>query len=128
MTDSGKIDPKLALMEKNVDIQREIIRKVGAERMLKACDAKVLDTFTDRHTKGGNKYELMEMKVGSNIRRKYLYFEHASFPGVHYAHPIHPEITKALHARAWMLSIGDPAELATKSDAEIRESLPMEVA
>ena len=45
MTDAGKIDPKLALKEKNVDIQREIIRKVGAERMLKACNAKTTGHF-----------------------------------------------------------------------------------
>ena len=128
MTDAGKIDPKLALTEKNVDIQREIIRKVGAERMLKACDAKTLDTFTDHHSKGGNEYRLMEMSVGQNIRRKYLYFEHASFPGVFYAQPVHPDLKKALHARAWMLSIAEVEEIQRMTDDKIRECLPMEVA
>ena len=127
-TEAGKIDPKIALTEKNVDVQREIIRKVGAERMLKACNAKTLDVFIDKHTKGGNEYKLMEMTVGENIRRKYLYFEHASFPGVFYAHPTHPDLKRALHARAWMLSIGEPGELAKKSDREIEEYLPVEVA
>ena len=128
MTDAGKIDPKLALTEKNVDVQREIIRKVGAERMLKACNAKTLDAFVDRHTKGGNDYRLMEMSIGDNIRRKYLYFEHASFPGVWYAQPVHPDLKRAIHARAWMLSIGEVKDLEKMSDDEIRDCLPLKVA
>ena len=126
MTDAGKIDPEKALTEKNVDVQREIIRKIGAERMLKACNAKTLDVFVDQHTKGGNEYKLMEMKVGT-INRKYLYFEHASLPGVWYAQPINPEIQKALHARAWMLGIGEHDELKKKSDRELIACLPVEV-
>ena len=128
MTDAGAIDPRKALEEKNVDVQREIIRKVGAERLLKVCDAKTLDVFMDRHSKGGNEYKLMEMTVGENIRRKYLYFEHASFYGVFYAHPVHPSLKKALHARAWMIGVGEIDELQTKSDEDIRECLPLEVA
>ncbi len=128
MTDSGKIDPKLALTEKNVDVQREIIRKVGAERMLKACNAETLDIFIDKHTKVGNEYKLMRMKVGDNIDRKYLYFEHASLPGVWYAHGLPPNTKKAIHGRAWILGIGELDELEGKSDEEIRECLPVEVA
>jgi len=123
MTDSGKILPSLALEEKNVDVQREIIRKVGAERMLKECKAKTLDVFVDSHTKIGNEYKLMEMNIGS-VSRKYLYFEHASLPTVFYAQPVHPDLKRALHARAWMLNIGEPGELELKSDDEIKASLP----
>ena len=126
MTDAGQIDPQLALTEKNVDIQREIIRKVGAERILKACNAKTLDIFIDRHSKGGNEYKLMEMKIG-NINRKYLCFEHASLPGVWYAQPIPPNTRKAIHGRAWILGIGELEELETKSEQEIMEYLPLEV-
>ncbi|MBK8652139.1 MAG: hypothetical protein IPN23_10605 [Elusimicrobia bacterium] len=53
MTDAGKIDPMLALNEKNVDVQREIIRKIGAERMLKAVGAKTVDTFVDCPQRAG---------------------------------------------------------------------------
>jgi len=125
-TDSGKIDPQKVLTENNVDVQREIIRKVGAERMLKACNAKTLDVFTDRHTKGGNEYKLMEMEIG-RIKRKYLYFEHASLPGVWYAQPVMPDLKRAIHARAWMLGIGEPKEMEKKLDEEILSLLPQEV-
>lgn len=123
MTDAGKISAELALTEKNVDIQREIIRKVGAERMLKACNARTLDVFVDNHSGGGNKYKLMEMKIGS-IYRKYLYFEHASLPGVWYAHPVAPGIKKAIHARAWMIGVGEVEEIENKDDGELQKYLP----
>jgi len=110
-----------------VDVQREIIRKVGAERMLKATKAKTLDVFVDTHTRGGNEYKLMEMSVGANVRRKYLYFEHASLPGVFYAHPVEPSLKRAIHARAWILSLGDVGHLENMSDQEIRDALPQEV-
>lgn len=124
-TEAGKIDPQLALTEKNVDVQREIIRKVGAERMLKACNAETLDVFVDKHTKGGNEYKLMRMKVGE-IDRKYLYFEHASLPGVWYAQPVEPNLKRALHARAWMLG-GEVKDLERMSDEKILNNLPVNV-
>jgi len=126
MTDAGKIDPQLALDEKNVDVQREIIRKIGAERMLKKLNAKPIDEFIDNHTNGGNRYQLMEMKIGA-INRKYLYYEHASLPGVFYAKPVPPDIKKALHARAWILSIGDTKKLMRMPDDVIKENLPQYV-
>ena len=123
MTDAGRIDPRLALEEKNVDVQREIIRKVGIERMLKVSNAELIDTFIDSHTKGGNEYKLMRMKIGQ-IDRKYLYFEHASLPGVWYAQPVHPSINKALHARAWILGIDEAEKLPKIKDAKLIAMLP----
>ena len=103
MTPSEKLDPELALNEKNVDIQREIIRKIGAERMLYKLQATSIDDWTDPIT--GLKYSLKEMKLKSGINRKYLYYEHASLKGVFYAQPVPPEIRKACIARGYMLNM-----------------------
>ena len=124
-TPAEKIDPKLALKETNVDVQREIIRKVGAERMLKSCDAKTLDDWNDPNT--GYNYKLMTMEIGDRIRRKYLYFEHASMKGVWYAKPVPPEVNNALQARAWILSIierDDLKNIDVAKEAEIISALP----
>ncbi|MBK8424400.1 MAG: hypothetical protein IPL30_10980 [Elusimicrobia bacterium] len=120
MTDAGKIDPMLALNENNVDVQREIIRKIGADRMLKAVGAKTVDTFVDCHTNGGNVYELKELLVGQ-ISRKYLYYEHASVPGYWYAQAVPPNTKRAIHARVWILGMDSPEQ---KTDEEIRAFLP----
>lgn len=118
-TPAEEIPIKLALEEKNTDVQREIIRKIGAERMLKESNAKILDEFID---KTGFKYQLMSMTIGSTINRKYLYFEHASMRGVWYAKPVPPETQKALHGRAWILSMIEREDLS-KIDDKIEKQL-----
>ncbi len=90
--------------------------------MLKHCNAKTLDIFT--HEKLGLKYTLMTMSIGDNINRKYLYFEHASIPGVFYAKPVPPECDKALQARAWILSMIGREEIGKVNEAEILANLP----
>lgn len=119
MTDAGKIDPMLALNEKNVDVQREIIRKIGAERMLKAVGAKTVDTFVDCHTKGGNVYELKSFLLGRSAESTFT----TNTPrfldtGMHRPSP---NTKRAIHARAWILGMDSPEQ---KTDEEIRAFLP----
>lgn len=123
-TPAEKIDPQLALKETNADVQREIIRKIGAEKMLKASGAKLIDEADDPNT--GLHYQLQEMVVG-NIKRRYLYFEHASMPGVYYAKPVPIESKTALHARAWILSLIERDKLkaiTTEEEAELIANFP----
>ena len=120
-----EIDPKLVLEETNADVQREIIRKIGAERLLKHCNAKTLDNWDDPNT--NYNYKLMDMNIGDRIRRKYLYFEHASMKGVFYAKPIPPEVNTALQGRAWILSMierEDIKNLTKDKEAELIANLP----
>ena len=128
VTPAEKIDPTLALKETNADVQREIIRKIGAERMLKVCNAKTLDDWNDPKT--GYNYKLMTMTLGQNIQRKYLYFQHASMPEIFYAKPVPPETNKAIHARAWILSMIERDKLTNidkATEAEIISNLPLTV-
>ena len=110
LTPAEKLDPKLALTEKNADIQRELVRKIGPERVLMETGAKELDNWQDPNT--GFKYRLMDMTIGDNIRRRYLCFQHASMPGVFYAKPTAPECDQAWQARAWILSLIERDDLA----------------
>ena len=126
MTPAHEIDVNLALSEKNADVQREIIRKIGAQRFLVETKAKELDNFIDQT---GFSYRLLNMKIGNNINRKYLYFEHASLKGVWYAKPVPPECRTALHARAWILGLIEREHLSKDiDDAKIIECLPDKVA
>lgn len=105
MTPAEKLDPMLVLNEKNVDVQRELIRKIGIERVIKKVGAKEIDKWTDPKT--NLDYSLLSFKLGDNIDRKYMYFEHAGLKGVYYAQPVPPEVNKCVFGRAWMLSIID---------------------
>jgi len=125
ITPSEKLDVSKALTEKNADIQREIIRKIGPDRLLVETNAKTLDDFTEPNT--GYTYSLKTMQIGDNIDRRYLYFEHASMPGVFYAKPVPPECKKALHARAWILSMAEREKLGgvtVADEAQFIANLP----
>jgi len=110
LTPAEKLDPKLALTEKNADIQRELVRKIGPERVLIEMGAKDVDEWEDPNT--GFRYKQVDMTIGDNIQRRYLYFQHASMPGIFYAKPTAPECDQAWQARAWILSLIERDDLA----------------
>jgi hypothetical protein len=60
LTPAEQIDPKTVLAEQNVDVRRELIRKVGVERMLSHLPHKKLDTL-------GN-YELYSVRLSETVR------------------------------------------------------------
>ena len=118
-TPAENLDPKLILNEQNADIQREIIKKIGAERVLKKLNSKCLDKWTDPKT--GKYYELLNLKVGS-IDRKYMYYKHFSLD-YYYAKPVPPEIRTAWQGRAWILGMIERNELPNAAD-EVINNLP----
>ena len=56
MTPAKKLDPKLIITTQNTEVRREIIRKIGAERICKKLNAKTID-------KKGN-YRLLSINLG----------------------------------------------------------------
>ena len=115
-TPEEKLDPKLILNEQNADVQREIIRKIGAERCLQKLNAIEVDKW---HFKKFNlNYSLQKIKA-NGLDANYLVYEAAMLKGVHYAKPMPPEVTTAMQGLAWMKGIIERNELPTVS----RESL-----
>ena len=121
-TPAEQIDPQKALDEKNADVQREIIRKVGYERVMKVAGAKTIDDWID--TKTGLKYSLKVMTIGSNINRRFLCYEHASVPGIYYAKPVPLECDKCWQARAFQLSVLDREQIKGAKEEEVLAKLP----
>jgi len=77
------LDPKLALAENNVEIRREIIRKVGIERLLQVTDHKVLDTWGE--------YKLLELRLSEEVpAAKYLKMTNPSL-GVYHVEGVSDE-------------------------------------
>jgi hypothetical protein len=58
------IDPKIITKEPNAEIRREIVRKIGIERILTACNAVVSDSL--------GLYDLLLLDIGDNRKRPYL--------------------------------------------------------
>jgi hypothetical protein len=124
MTPAEELDITEILNMDNVDQQRELIRKVGAERLILKSGMKPIDSFV--HITKNNKkleYKLYHLKV-KDKDRKYLYYEHATLPGVFYARPVPPECTKAIHGRAWIAHAIERAEIENCDIKQLQECLP----
>ena len=64
MTPAEKIDPLLMLKEINAEVRREIVRKIGMERIIHKLGAEVLDKQGD--------YELLLLDLKDGRKREYL--------------------------------------------------------
>lgn len=59
MTPSSELDPKKILIEQNAEIRRELIRKIGIERLMSACKHELLERVGD--------YELLSVQLSDEI-------------------------------------------------------------
>jgi len=79
-TPEQELDCKLLATERNAGVRREIVRKIGIERICKDLKAKVVDTEKD--------YELLALDLGDRIR-PYLKMKNPSI-GVYHIEGVHP--------------------------------------
>lgn len=91
-TPAEKIDPKEVTKEKNAEVRREIVRKVGVDRVCHKLGAKVLDTQGE--------YELLELKVDGN-KWKYLKMHNPSVPEVWHVEGVGNECNTVADALHW---------------------------
>lgn len=82
MTPWNKLDPKLILKEQNAEIRRELVRKIGIERIVDKLGAKTLDSKGD--------YELLQLNLGDKRKRPYLKMKNPSI-GVYHIEGVHPD-------------------------------------
>lgn len=103
MTSPEKIDPIIILKEKNAEVRREIVRKIGAERVCEKLGANTTDTYKD--------YELLVLDLGDGRRRPYLKMKNPSV-GTYHIEGISPEIETVKEALAWRNQVdGEPLVL-----------------
>jgi hypothetical protein len=81
MTPWDKLDPKTVQTESNAEVRRELVRKIGIERVCDALHADVLDTDGD--------YELLALDIGDNVKRPYLKMKNPSI-GVYHIEGVAP--------------------------------------
>jgi len=72
------------MKESNVDIRRELLRKVGLTRFIKETNAKILDTLTIQlNHKSSCVYQLLDVNLGNNINARVLKMDNPSIDAVH---------------------------------------------
>jgi len=82
-TPAEKLDPYLIVKEKNVEIRREIVRKIGIERICQKLNAKCIEKKDE--------YELLLLDLGDNRKRPYLKMRNPSI-GTYHIEGVPPQI------------------------------------
>ena len=112
-TPANQLDPELILTEKNAEVRREIVRKIGIERVIKKLKARTLDKWkvTSTFWSAGNagmevihedtEYELLEIKIPNMSNpAKYLKMKNPSI-GVWHVEGVPPDIKTCREALSW---------------------------
>jgi len=68
-TSFDRLDARLLLSERNAEVRREIVRKIGIERICKDLGAQVIEKGTDQI---GQPCELLKLDIGDGNKRPYL--------------------------------------------------------
>lgn len=88
----NKLDPKAILTERNAEIRRELVRKIGIERIIEKLGAEVIDSQ-------GN-YDLLLLDIGDNNKRPYLKMKNPSI-GTYHVEGVEPRIRTVKDALIW---------------------------
>lgn len=91
-TPAEKLDPHILLETSNAEVRREIIRKIGIEKVCHDLKAKVIDKEGD--------YELLLLHLGDRRKRPYLKMRNPSI-GCYHIEGVHPRIKTVKEALAW---------------------------
>lgn len=105
MTPADKLDPSIILKEQNAEIRREIVRKIGTERICTKLNAECIDKSEDEM------YELLILDLGDGRRRPYLKMKNPSI-GTYHIEGVHPDCKTVSDALEWRNGTADrPAVL-----------------
>ncbi len=91
-TPAEELNPHILLEEHNTEVRREIIRKIGIERVCNTLKAKVIDKQGD--------YELLRLYLGDMRRRTYLKMKNPS-TGLYHFEGVRPHIKTVREALSW---------------------------
>ena len=100
-TPAEKLNPELLFKEKNAEVRREIIRKIGYDILLHKLNAKKIDIDNDN--------ELFEIE-NADVEPIRLLKVKCFSTGVNYVLRIPPQINKCEQARLWTMGIEDNQE------------------
>jgi hypothetical protein len=87
MTPAEKIDPTIILTEKNVEIRREIVKKIGIERVCQKLNSRTIDTGLDYNNK---QCELLCIDIHGKTY-KYIKLVNPSVEGIYHIEGVSTE-------------------------------------
>jgi hypothetical protein len=103
---SNDINKDMIIKQPNVDIRRELVRKLTPEQLVAVLDAKVIDENKD--------YQLLGIDLGDNRVRPFLKMNNPSMPGVVHIEGVSPTcktVKDALMFRNGLSTFEEPIDL-----------------
>ena len=103
-TKAEDLDPSIILKEQNAEVRREIVRKIGIERVCQKLKTKTLDI--------DGEYELMLLDLGDERQRPYLKMRNPSIQTYH-IEGVEPNIKTVDEALNWRNGTTERPEVLT---------------
>ena len=104
LTPARDLDAGLVLRTRNADVRREVVRKMGLERVVSELGAVCADREGD--------YELLPLDLGDRRRRPFLKMKNPSV-GVFHIEGVHPRCRTVREALAWRNGTDAPPAVLT---------------
>lgn len=92
MTPPLQLDSKIILKETNAEVRREMVRKIGVDKICKDLGSECIDK-----SKG---YELLVLNMGDGRRRPYLKMKNPSI-GTYHIEGVHPDCKTVKESLNW---------------------------
>lgn len=102
---ASELDARLVLRTRNAEVRREVVRKIGLERVVAELGAVCADREGD--------YELLLLDLGDRRRRPFLKMKNPSVPGVFHVEGVHPNCRTVRDALAWRNGTDVPPSVLT---------------
>lgn len=83
MTPAKDLSVKDVMKEQNVDIRRELLKKIGLERFVKETEAKELDRLVISVQGKEITYQLLDIKLGDDVTARVLKMDSPSIDTIH---------------------------------------------
>lgn len=112
MTPWNKIDCKSLLKETNAEVRRELVRKIGIERICSELNCKIADKHTVIINGQETPYELILLDIGDNNLRPYLKMINPSI-GTYHIEGVHPDCKTVKDALEWRNGTKEIPEILT---------------
>jgi len=103
-TPADRLDPRIIFTEENADVRREIVRKIGIDRVCAALVSEVLDST--------GAYELVNLNLGDGRTRPYLKMLNPS-TGTWHLEGVPPDVTTVSAALRWRNRTDEPPQVLT---------------
>lgn len=103
-TPASELNPALILRERNAEVRREIVRKIGIERVCEGLQARCIDSQGD--------YELLLLNLQDGRSRPYLKMKNPSI-GVYHIEGVFPGCETVAQALAWRNQSDVPPSVLT---------------